>query len=215
MKLILLGPPGVGKGTQAKALTETYRIPQISTGDMLRAAVKAGTPLGKQAKDFMDRGLLVPDAVVIDLVRERIKLPDAKGGFLLDGFPRTVAQAESLAQMLSQEGQHIDHVLSLTADNEELVRRLSGRRTCSNCNATFHVSFSPPRKEGVCDTCGGKLYQRDDDQEAAIRQRLTTYAQQTKPLIDHYQGKGLLRPVDGLGKPDAVAARLRAALPPV
>ncbi len=212
MNLILLGPPGVGKGTQAKRLTEEYRIPQISTGDMLRAAIKAGTPLGMEAKGYMDRGGLVPDAVVVGLVAERIRAPDAKNGFMLDGFPRTVAQADSLGAMLTKQGSAIDRVICLLADNDELVRRLSGRRTCNKCSAPFHVTFKPPRKQGVCDACGGELYQRDDDKEEAIRARLVTYDTQTKPLIDYYKGRNLLRSIDGLGSMDAVYGRIREAL---
>jgi adenylate kinase len=212
VNLILLGPPGVGKGTQAKRLTEEYRVPQISTGDMLRAAIKAGSRLGMEAKGFMDRGALVPDSVVLGLVDERIRAPDAQKGFMLDGFPRTVGQADALGVMLQQQGKTIDHVVCLRASNEELVKRLSGRRTCNKCNAPFHVEFNLPKKPGVCDVCGGELYQRDDDKEEAIRARLVTYDTQTKPLIDYYQGKKLLRPVDGLGTMEAVYARIQGAL---
>ncbi len=212
MNLILLGPPGVGKGTQAKRLTETRSIPQISTGDMLRAAVKAGTPLGKEAKGHMDAGGLVPDGVVVGLVAERIREPDAKDGFLLDGFPRTVAQADALGVMLEKQRRALDHVLCLTADNDELVKRLSGRRTCTQCNTPFHVTFNPPKNANVCDACGGELYQRDDDREEAIRARLKTYEAQTKPLIDYYRAKGLLRPIDGLGAVDQVFGRIARAL---
>ena len=212
MNLILLGPPGVGKGTQAKRLTEEYRVPQVSTGDMLRAALKAGTPLGKEAKTFMDKGALVPDSVVLGLVEERIQAADAQNGFMLDGFPRTVPQADGLAAMMSKQGKKIDHVVCLTASNDELVRRLSGRRTCNKCSAPFHVEFKQPKKQGVCDACGGELYQRDDDKEEAIRARLVTYDTQTKPLIEYYKGKGLLRPVDGLGSMEAVYGRIQGAL---
>ncbi len=212
MNLILLGPPGVGKGTQAKRLTEEHRVPQVSTGDMLRAALKAGTPLGKEAKTFMDKGALVPDSVVLGLVEERIQAADAQNGFMLDGFPRTVPQADGLAAMMSKQGKKIDHVVCLTASNDELVRRLSGRRTCNKCSAPFHVEFKQPKKQGVCDACGGELYQRDDDKEDAIRARLVTYDTQTKPLIDYYKGKGLLRPVDGLGSMEAVYGRIQGAL---
>jgi adenylate kinase len=214
VNVILLGPPGVGKGTQAKRLTEEYRIPQISTGDMLRAAIKAGSQLGKEAKGFMDRGALVPDSVVLGLVDERIRADDAKNGFMLDGFPRTVVQADTLGEMLVKQGRTIDHVICLAAANDELVRRLSGRRTCNKCSAPFHVDFKPPRKPGVCDACGGELYQRDDDKEEAIRTRLITYDTQTKPLIEYYKGKKILRSVDGLGSMDAVYARIREALGP-
>ena len=214
MNLILLGPPGVGKGTQAKRLTDEYRVPQISTGDMLRAAIKAGSRLGMEAKGFMDRGALVPDSVVLGLVDERIRAADAQKGFMLDGFPRTVGQADALGVMLEKTGKTIDHVLCLEANNDELVKRLSGRRTCSKCSAPFHVEFKQPKKQGVCDACGGELYQRDDDKEEAIRTRLVTYDMQTKPLIEYYKGKKLLRPVDGLGSMDAVYARIQGALRP-
>ncbi len=214
MNVILLGPPGVGKGTQAKRLTDEYKIPQISTGDMLRAAIKAGTKLGMEAKGFMDRGALVPDSVVMGLVAERIRADDAKKGFMLDGFPRTVVQADTLGEMLTKQGRTIDHVVCLLASNDELVRRLSGRRTCNKCSAPFHVDFKKPLKPGVCDACGGELYQRDDDKEVAIRARLVTYDTQTKPLIEYYKGKKLLRSVDGLGTMDAVYARIREALGP-
>jgi adenylate kinase len=212
VNLILLGPPGVGKGTQAKRLTEEHRVPQISTGDMLRAAIKAGTRLGMEAKGFMDRGALVPDSVVLGLVEERIQAPDAQSGFMLDGFPRTVGQADALGAMLQKQGKNIDHVVCLTASSDELVRRLSGRRTCNKCSAPFHVEFKQPKKQGVCDACGGELYQRDDDKEEAIRARLVTYDTQTKPLIDYYKAKGLLRPVDGLGSMEDVYARIQGAI---
>ncbi len=211
MNLILLGPPGVGKGTQAKRLTEEYKIPQVSTGDMLRAAIKAGSKLGLEAKGYMDRGALVPDSVVLGLVDERFQ-GDAKKGFILDGFPRTVAQADTLGGMLKKAGRTIDHVVCLTADNEELVSRLSGRRTCAKCSTPFHVKFNPPKKAGICDACGGELYQRDDDKEVAIRNRLVTYDAQTKPLIEYYKGVKLLRPVDALGSMDEVTARIRSVL---
>lgn len=212
MNVILLGPPGVGKGTQAKLLSAERGIPQISTGDMLRAAVQAGTPLGKEAKGHMDRGGLVPDTVVLGLVNERIRQSDAQRGFLLDGFPRTVGQADALDDMLKQQGKAINHVVCLQASNDELVRRLTGRRTCAKCSAPYHVEFKPPRQANVCDTCGGSLYQRDDDKEEAIRVRLITYDKQTKPLIDHYERRGLLRPVDGLGSVDGVRSSIQRVL---
>ncbi len=212
MNLILLGPPGVGKGTQAKRLTEEHRIPQISTGDMLRAAIKAGSRLGLEAKGYMDRGALVPDAVVLGLVAERICAADAQNGFMLDGFPRTVFQADALGNLLGKQKRSIDHVLCLLAANDELVRRLSGRFTCKTCSAPFHVAFNPPKRQGVCDACGGALYQRDDDKEDAIRARLVTYDAQTKPLIDYYKSRKLLRPIDGLGTVEAVYGRIRDAL---
>ncbi len=199
MNLILLGPPGAGKGTQAQMIVERYHIPQISTGDILRAAVKEGTSLGKQAKTFMDRGQLVPDEVVIGIIDERLKASDCKTGFILDGFPRTTPQAEALQAILTKIGKSVDHVINIEVDPEELVRRLTGRRTCNNCGGMFHILFHPPQKEGVCDRCGGTLYQREDDREETIRTRLKEYQKQTAPLIQYYQNKKLLRPIQGVG----------------
>ncbi len=212
MNLILLGPPGAGKGTQAESLSDDYEIPQISTGDMLREAIKAGTEMGQKAKSFMDAGSLVPDEVVIDIVADRIQQQDCSHGFMLDGFPRTTAQADALADMLGKQGRKIDHVVCIQANNEELVARLSGRRTCRACMAPYHIKFNPPQKEGVCDKCGGELYQRDDDQEKAIRARLVTYENQTQPLIKYYEKLSLLRPVDGVGGLNEVYSRIKKAL---
>lgn len=214
MNLILLGGPGAGKGTQAKKLIDKYQIPQISTGDILRAAVKEGTPLGKKAKEYMDAGKLVPDEVVIGIVEERLKQPDCKKGFILDGFPRTVAQAEALDQALKKMGTALDHVISIEVDEEELVTRLTGRRTCKNpnCGMMYHIKFNPPKKEGVCDKCGSELYQRDDDNETTVRSRLATYNQATKPLIDYYRNKGLLRPIQGVGSIDDIFNKIVAIL---
>lgn len=206
MNLILLGGPGAGKGTQAKKLIDKYQIPQISTGDILRAAVKEGTEMGKKAKEYMDAGKLVPDEVVIGIIKDRLAQPDCKKGFILDGFPRTVPQAEALDKVLADLGSKIDHVISIDVDEEELVTRLTGRRTCKNpdCGQMYHIKFNPPKKEGVCDKCGSELYQRDDDNEATVRSRLATYNQATKPLIDYYQAKGLLRPIKGVGSIDDI-----------
>lgn len=212
MNLILLGPPGAGKGTQAKRLTDEYQIPQISTGDMLREAVKAGSPMGIKAKSFMDSGKLVPDEVVVGIVEERIQKEDCRKGFMLDGFPRTTSQADSLAVMLDKLGRKIDHVVGIQLDDEELVARLTGRRTCRRCMTPFHVKFSPPERPGICDKCGCELYQRDDDMEEPIRARLKTYADQTEPLISYYEQRGLLRPVDGLGTVDEIFSRIKQAL---
>jgi adenylate kinase len=199
MDIILLGPPGSGKGTQAQKMVEQYHIPQISTGDILRGAVKEQTPLGVEAKGYMNQGTLVPDEVVVGIVRERLKEPDCKGGFILDGFPRTVPQAEALDSTLGEMQRAIDHVVSIEVPNEELIKRLTGRRTCRNCGAMYHVIFDPPAKEGVCDRCGGELYQRDDDREETIRARLQVYEEQTAPLIAYYRGKRLLRAIAGVG----------------
>lgn len=212
MNLILLGPPGAGKGTQAKRLTADLGIPQISTGDMLREAVREGSPMGLKAKSYMDVGALVPDEVVVGIVEERIQQPDCAKGFMLDGFPRTTAQADALATMLDKKGLKLDHVVCIEADREELVKRLSGRRTCRQCMAPYHVLFNPPKKEGVCDKCGGELYQRDDDKEEAIRARLVTYESQTAPLIAYYEERGILRRVNGLGTVEEVYERIKRAI---
>jgi len=201
MNLILLGGPGAGKGTQAKKLIDKYGIPQISTGDILRAAVKEGTEMGRKAKEYMDAGKLVPDTVVIGIIKDRLAQPDCKKGFILDGFPRTVPQAEALDKVLAGLGSKIDHVISINVDEEALVVRLTGRRTCKNaaCGQMFHIKFTPPKKENVCDKCGGELYLRDDDNETTVRSRLATYNQATKPLIDYYTKEGLVRPIAGVG----------------
>lgn len=212
MKLILLGPPGAGKGTQAKMLVEHFAIPQIATGDILRGAVQAGTALGIQAKSFMDAGSLVPDEVVIGIVRERLQESDCQGGFILDGFPRTVAQADALQGSLVELGRQLDKVISLTVDAEALVQRLTGRRTCRSCGRGYHVTFEPPRSAQLCDACGGELYQRDDDQEATIRRRLSVYAEQTAPLIAYYRAAGLLAELDGMQSIPVVQRQILGAL---
>jgi len=204
MNLILLGPPGAGKGTQAQRIVERYHIPQVSTGDILRTAVKEGTPLGKKAKAFMDQGQLVPDEVVIGIIEGRLRAPDCNPGFILDGFPRTIVQAEALQAILTKMGKSIDHVINIEVYSEELVRRLTGRRTCKNCGAMFHLLFHPPKREGVCDRCGGVLYQREDDKEETIRMRLREYEKQTTPLIQYYQLKNGLRSVQGVGGQDEI-----------
>jgi adenylate kinase len=208
MNLILLGPPGAGKGTQAQMIVERYHIPQISTGDILRASVKEGTPLGRQAKAFMDQGQLVPDEVVIGIIDERLRTPGCNHGFILDGFPRTIAQAEALQTILTNIGKSIDHVINIEVDSEELVRRLTGRRTCKNCGAMFHILFHPPKKEGICDRCGGTLYQREDDKEETIRTRLKEYERQTAALIQYYQLKNTLRSIQGVGGQHQIFERI-------
>jgi adenylate kinase len=210
MRIVLLGGPGSGKGTQAKKLTEKYAIPQVSTGDIFRAALKEGTPMGLKAKGYMDKGELVPDDVVVGVVEERLVQPDLNAGYMLDGFPRTLPQAEALDRMISRLGQSIDHAILVDVPDEELMKRLTGRRTCRNsaCGRMFHVMFNPPKQEGVCDACGSDLYQRDDDSEATIRERLNVYAQQTAPLIDFYQQKGLLRRVEGVGAIDGIFGQI-------
>ena len=197
--LILLGPPGAGKGTQAKILIERFGIPQISTGDILRAAVKEQTVPGLKAKSFMDQGSLVPDDIVIEIIRERLLDDDCESGFILDGFPRTVAQADALARMLVGNKKSIDHVLAISVDNDELVRRVIGRLTCRGCGRGYHLQSDPPVVEGKCNVCGSDLYQRDDDREDTMRARLATYESQTAPLISYYTALGLVRHVDGLG----------------
>ena len=209
MNIILLGPPGAGKGTQAKMLVEKYGIPQISTGDILRANLKAQTELGLEAKKYMDAGKLVPDEVVIGIIENRLKEDDCQKGYMLDGFPRTVAQAEALDRMLADSGSAgIDHVVSIEVANEELMGRLTGRRTCRQCGQGFHVIFDPPKQEGVCDKCRGELYQRDDDNEETVSNRLKVYGDQTQPLIDYYEQKGLLRPINGVGEISAIFERV-------
>ena len=213
MRLVLVGPPGEGKGTQAQFIAEHVRVPKISTGDIFRANVSAGTPLGLQAKEYMDRGDLVPDKVTIDMVRNRLAEPDAMRGFLLDGFPRTVPQAETLDDILRETADSkLDVVLELVVDSDEVVRRLSGRRTCRTCNHIWHVDFDPPQVEGVCDLDQGELYQRDDDQAETIKNRLEVYEDQTAPLIAYYAGRGVLVGIDATGPVDDVTTRAIDAL---
>jgi adenylate kinase len=204
MRLVLLGAPGAGKGTQAKKLIDKYVIPQISTGDILRKAVADGTPLGKEAKSVMDKGELVPDSVVIGLVKERLAQDDCKKGYILDGFPRTTPQAEELDNVLAEMGSPLDTALSVDVDAEILMKRLTGRRTCKSCQQMFNVHFTPPQKEGACDKCGGELFQRDDDKEDTIKNRLDVYEKSTAPLIDYYGKKNILKSVDGMGSVDDI-----------
>ncbi|HVS68301.1 MAG TPA: adenylate kinase [Mycobacteriales bacterium] len=214
MRLVLVGPPGAGKGTQAQYIAAHLAVPQISTGDIFRANVSQGTPLGKQAKQFMDAGDLVPDEVTVAMVSDRLAESDAVRGFLLDGFPRTVPQAEQLDDMLAEMGTKLDVVLELVVDADEVVRRLSGRRTCRSCGHIWHVDFDPPAKEGICDICGGELFQRDDDQADTIRHRLEVYDEQTAPLIGYYAERGILVGIDATGPVDDVTERASSALRP-
>lgn len=197
MNLVLMGLPGAGKGTQAEKIVQKYGIPHISTGDMFRAAIKDETDLGLKAKSFMDKGELVPDEVTIGIVRERLSKDDCEKGFLLDGFPRTVAQADALENILSDLNKKIDYVINIDVDQSILMERLTGRRICKDCGATYHLVFNPPAKDGVCDRCGGELYQRADDNEATVQNRLDVNIKQTKPLLDFYETKGYLRNIDG------------------
>ena len=212
MRVVLLGPPGAGKGTQARRLATRWSVPQIATGDMLREAVACGTRLGLEARRYMDAGELVPDAVIIGLVRERFAQPDGRKGFVLDGFPRTAAQAEALDQLLEAEGTPLDRVVLFQVDDEELVARLSGRLVCARCGRNYHVRFSPPRVAGRCDACGGELSQRTDDEEATVRRRLAVYARDTRPLVDYYRRRGLLTTISAAGTMDTVHADLVEAL---
>lgn len=206
--IIMLGAPGSGKGTQAKKMSERFGIPQISTGDMLREAVKQGTEMGRKAKSFMDQGGLVPDEVVIGIVRDRLNASDCAQGFILDGFPRTIPQAEALDTVLGELGKKITGVLSLEVDEADLMERLCGRRTCPGCGAMFHVQFNPPKTEGTCDKCGGSLIQRDDDREETIRARLVNYKKSTEPLIGYYRGTGTLQSVRAAGEIEAIFQRI-------
>ncbi len=213
MRFILLGPPGAGKGTYSQKLIDMYGIPQISTGDILRASVKAGTDMGLKAKDYMDKGLLVPDEVIVGIVDDRIKEPDCKPGFLLDGFPRTVEQANSLGSIFEKNGLKLDGVINIIVDSEVLFKRLTGRRMCRQCGANFNVNTLPPKSEGVCDKCSGGLYQRDDDKEEVIANRLKVYEHQTAPLIDYYKARNILKDVNAsAGTIEEIAAKIKEAL---
>ncbi|KIL52291.1 adenylate kinase [Jeotgalibacillus campisalis] len=197
MNIVLMGLPGAGKGTQAEQIVEKYKIPHISTGDMFRAAIKNGTELGLEAKSFMDQGDLVPDEVTIGIVRERLSQDDCQNGFLLDGFPRTVAQADALDALLTDLGKKLDYVLNIKVEKEELIKRLTGRWICTVCGATYHTIFNPPAVEGICDKDGGELYQREDDKPETVKNRLGVNMKQTQPLLDFYGQKGVLKDIDG------------------
>jgi adenylate kinase len=211
VRLLFLGPPGAGKGTQARELAREWGVPQVATGDMLRDAMAAGTPLGREAKQYYDKGELVPDDVILRMVAERLQQPDAGRGFILDGFPRTIAQADGLAAMLRQLGQAIDAVIYFDVSDEELIRRLTGRRLCRQCQTPYHVTSAPPAREGRCDKCGGELYQRADDTEETVANRLRVYQRQTAPLLDYYRQRNLLRTVSGEGPVEKIRQSLRDA----
>lgn len=204
MKIIMLGAPGAGKGTQAKRIAEKYTIPHISTGDIFRANIKNGTELGKKAKEYMDQGLLVPDELTCDLVMDRIQQDDCKNGFVLDGFPRTIPQAEALDEALTKIGQKMDYAIDVDVPDENIVNRMGGRRACLSCGATYHVEFNPTKAEGICDACGAQTVLRDDDKPETVQKRLTVYHDQTQPLIDYYKNQGILKSVDGTQPMEAV-----------
>ncbi|MEU6679206.1 adenylate kinase [Streptomyces sp. NPDC046853] len=213
MRIVLVGPPGAGKGTQAAFLAKNLKIPHISTGDLFRANISQGTELGKRAKAYMDDGNLVPDEVTIGMAKDRMAQPDAENGFLLDGFPRNVSQAEALDESLKADGQKLDAVLDLEVPEDEVVKRIAGRRICRNDSShVFHVTYSKPKTEGVCDVCGGELYQRGDDKEETVRKRLDVYHRETEPIIDHYKTQGLVVTISALGKVDEVTKRAMDAL---
>ncbi len=212
LRVVLLGPPGAGKGTQAKLLREKFEACQVSTGDILRKAVADQSPLGKEASEYIHRGALVPDSLIVKLVAERLKEKDCENGFILDGFPRTIPQAQSLDEILKKMGLALDAVLSVQVPSGVIVERLAGRRTCKNCGALYHQDFDPPQNKGACDRCGGELFQRDDDREETISARLKVYETQTAPLIAYYRERGLLREIDGVGKVEDIRNRLINAL---
>ena len=197
MKVVMLGAPGAGKGTQAKKIAAKYNIPHISTGDIFRANIKNGTELGKKAKTYMDQGLLVPDELVVDLVVDRVNQEDCADGYVLDGFPRTIPQAEALTKALASQGQKLDYAIDVDVPDEAIVTRMSGRRACLACGATYHIVYNPTRQDGTCDACGEKLVLRDDDKPETVQKRLTVYHQQTQPLIEYYKTEGILHTVDG------------------
>ncbi|MFC5987949.1 adenylate kinase [Marinicrinis lubricantis] len=212
MNIVFMGPPGAGKGTQAEFIVKEFGIPHISTGDAFRLAMKEGTALGKKAKEFVDQGLLVPDEITNGIVKERLALPDCDKGFLLDGFPRTIAQADALETMLSELGKSLTHVINLKVDRSFLLARLTGRRICKSCGATYHVMFNPPKTEGVCDKCSGELYQRSDDTEEKVGTRLDEYMNKTAPLLQYYADKALLREVNGEQEIEEVKSEIAALL---
>ena len=204
MKIIMLGAPGAGKGTQAKMIADKYKVPHVSTGDIFRANIKNGTELGKEAKQYMDKGLLVPDELTVKILLDRVAQADCENGYVLDGFPRTIAQAEVLDKALTELGDKIDYAIDVNVPDENIIKRMSGRRACLACGATYHIEHIPPKKEGVCDRCGEALVLRDDDKEETVKNRLNVYHEQTQPLIEYYTGKGILKEVDGTVPMDQV-----------
>lgn len=212
MNILFMGPPGAGKGTQAERIVAQFGIPHISTGDAFRLAMRQGTPLGLKAKEYVNQGLLVPDEVTNGIVRDRLAEPDCAAGFLLDGFPRTIAQADALEAMLAETGRKLDHVINLKVDRSYLLPRLTGRRICKVCGASYHVIFNPPKQEGICDKDGGELYQRSDDTEEKVGTRLDEYESKTSPLLNYYGDKGALREVDGEKEIDEVTADIASLL---
>ena len=208
MKIVMLGAPGAGKGTQAKMISEKYNVPHISTGDIFRANIKENTPLGQKAKEYMDKGLLVPDELVVDLVVDRLAQDDAKNGYVLDGFPRTIPQAEALTEALDKIGEKLDYAIDVEVPDDNIINRMSGRRAGVACGGTYHIKFNPTKKEGICDACGGELILRDDDKPETVKQRLTVYHDQTQPLIDYYTKEGILKEVDGTLDLQAVFAEI-------
>ena len=212
MKIIMLGAPGAGKGTQAKMIAEKYGLPHISTGDIFRANIKNGTELGKEAKEYMDKGLLVPDELTVRLLLDRVAQDDCKNGYVLDGFPRTIPQAEVLDEKLSELGEKVDYAINVDVPDENIVNRMSGRRACLSCGATYHIVSIPPKKEGICDVCGSELVLRDDDKPETVQKRLTVYHEQTQPLIDYYKKEGCLAEVDGTKDLDVVFQDIVAIL---
>ncbi|MBV8362172.1 MAG: adenylate kinase [Deltaproteobacteria bacterium] len=212
MRLVLLGPPGAGKGTQARMLESKLQAPQIASGDLLRTAVRNQTALGLQAKTFMDTGALVPDELVLGMIEERLRQADAQNGFILDGFPRTVAQAEVLESILVRRNERLNKVVAIIVPDEEIIKRISGRRTCRSCGAMYHMLYEPPRTINVCDKCSGELYQREDDAEHTVSARLQVYASSTRPLLDYYRRWRLLVEIDGIGRPEEIEQRIVSAL---
>ena len=212
MRLVLLGPPGAGQGTQARMLEKRLGVPQVASGDLLRAAVRKRAPLGLEAKRYMDKGALVPDELVLKLVQERLQQSDAANGFILDGFPRTAAQAEALSSFLKERGARLDKIIAIIVPDDEIVKRISGRRTCKSCGAMYHLIYNPPRNQDLCNSCNGELYQRDDDAEDTVRMRLEVFAATMRPLLEYYERSGALAQIDGIGRPEEIQQRIVDAL---